>query len=131
MAQLIYPELSFKIIGIAFKSFNNLGYGYQEKYYQKAFALDFDAEKIKYEREIPIKIEYQGQKIGRCFIDFVVEDKIVVELKVGSCFYRRDIKQIMTYLKTSGLNLGILILISPPGIKFKRIINISDNSGKN
>jgi GxxExxY protein len=48
---LVYPELSYKIIGIAFKVFNKLGYGYQEKYFQRAMALDFDKEGIKYERE--------------------------------------------------------------------------------
>ena len=127
MANLVYPELSFKIIGIAFNVYNDLGYGYQEKYYQKAIALDLNQGGIKYEREIPIKLEYKGEKIGKYFIDFIIENKIVLELKIGSCFHRRDIKQILTYLKASGLKLGIIILISPSGIKYKRIINISEN----
>jgi len=51
MKNLIYPELSYKIIGIAFKVFNDLGYGHQEKYFQRAMTLEFNKEKIKYERE--------------------------------------------------------------------------------
>lgn len=127
MAKLIYPELSFKIIGIIFRVYNELGYGYQEKYYQKAVALDFDKEKLNYLREVEVKLEYRNEKIGKYFIDFIVENKIVLELKVGSRFHQRDIKQILSYLKSTGLKLGILILITPKGIKYKRLINISDN----
>lgn len=127
MSELIYPELSFKIIGMIFKVYNNLGYGYQEKYYQKAIALDLNKENIKYEKELPVKLEYQGEKIGRYFIDFIIENKIVLELKIGSRVYQRDIKQTLTYLRTTGLKLGIIILISPSGIKHKRIVNIRDN----
>ena len=123
MPKIIYPELSYRIIGIAYKIYNNLGYGYQEKYYQKAFSIEFNKQNINYKREVCIQLEYSGEKIGKYFIDFIAENKIVIELKVGSKFYQRDIKQILSYLENNKLKLGIIILISPPCIKYKRIVN--------
>lgn len=123
MTKLVYPELSYLIIGIAYKIYNDLGYGYQEKYYQKAFEIEFRKQNICYKREVCIHLEYSGEKIGKYFIDFIIENKIVIELKIGGKFYQRDIKQILSYLESKKLKLGIIILISPSGIRYNRIIN--------
>lgn len=120
---LIYPELSYQIMGLIFKVFNNLGYGYQEKYYQRGIAQEFKENKIFFKQQVKVTIKYKGQIIGRYFIDFVVENKIALELKVGNEFYPRDWKQLAAYLKATGLPLGILILITKDGIKFRRIAN--------
>jgi len=120
--KVVEPELSYKIVGIAFKIFKELGFGYQEKYYQRAFELEFKKEKIKYQKEGSIKLEYASQKIGNYRLDFIVENKIVVEIKAGEHFFRKDFSQIKNYLKRAGLKLGILILFSPGGIKFERIL---------
>jgi len=127
MARLIHPELSYKIMGIIFKVYNDLGYGYQEKYYQRAAALEFDKEKIRYIREKEVKLEYNDKNIGKYFLDFIVNDRIVLELKIANYFHSRDIKQILGYFKATGLQLGILIIFTSKGIKYKRIINIRDN----
>lgn len=121
--KLIYPELSFEVIGVAFKVFNELGYGYQEKYYQKAFALELNKRKINYEKELLVALKYDNKKIGKYFIDFLIKGKIVLEIKVGREFHYRDTKQILSYLESKEAKLGILILISPSGIKYKRVIN--------
>lgn len=122
-SKIVYPKLSYKIMGIVFGAYNDLGYGYQEKYYQRAIALDFDKNNIKYIREKEVKLNYNGKSIGRYFLDFLVKDKIVLELKVSEHFHTRDIKQILGYLKSDGLKLGILILFTKERIKYKRIIN--------
>ena len=127
MARLIHPELSYRIMGIIFKVYNDLGYGYQEKYYQRAVALEFDKEKIRYIREKEVKLTYNDKNIGKYFLDFIVNDRIVLELKIANYFHSRDIKQILGYLKATGLQLGILIIFTSKGIKYKRIINIRDN----
>jgi len=127
MARLIHPELSYKIMGIIFKVYNDLGYGYQEKYYQRAAALEFDKERIRYIREKEVKLRYNNKNIGKYFLDFIVSDRIVLELKIANYFHSRDIKQILGYLKATGLQLGILIIFTSKGIKYKRIINIRDN----
>ena len=127
MTDLIHKELSYKIIGAIFNVFNKLGYGYQEKYYQRAIALELNKEKLRYVREKEIKLNYQDEAIGKYFLDFIIENKIVLELKVANTLYMRDIQQVLGYLKASGLQLGILVIITKQGIKYKRIINIRDN----
>ncbi len=125
MSELIYKGLSYKIIGIIFKVYNELGYGYQEKYYQRAIALELNKENLNYIQEKEVKLNYENKTIGKYFLDFIIENKIVLELKVANTFHSQDIKQILGYLKASGLQLGILVIITNNGIKYKRIINYS------
>ena len=127
MTELVYKDLSYKIIGILFNVFNELGCGYQEKYYQRAIALALDKEKLNYIREREIKLNFQNNPIGKYFLDFIIENKIVLEVKVTNQFNSQDIKQVLGYLKGSGLQLGILAIITKEGIKYKRLLNIRTN----
>lgn len=122
MTDLVYKELSYKIVGILFNVYNELGGGYQEKYYQKAIALELSRAGIKFREQVPVALSYGGKSIGKYFLDFVIEDKIVLEIKIAPRFYARDIKQVLAYLKASGLLLGILAAINKGEIKFKRIL---------
>jgi GxxExxY protein len=121
--EIIYPELSYKLVGIAFKVFNNLGYGYQEKYYQRAYARELIKEKILYTREVAIKLKYDGENIGRYFLDFLVGNKIIIELKVASEFRYRYLRQVLEYLNETNRKLAILIYFTKEGVKYRRIIN--------
>jgi len=96
MGEIIYKELNYKIMGLAFNVFKNLGFGYREKYYQRAVEAEFKKEKIEYKKECPVKLIYNGKIIGRYFIDFIVENKIVLEFKIAKDFYTRDVKQILS-----------------------------------
>ena len=120
---LIYPELSYQIIGISFKIFNKLGYGFQEKYYQRVFSKEFDIIGLKYEKEKVIDIKYDNKFLGRYLLDFVVDNKIVVELKVRPRLGYVDIKQTLNYLKTGQYKLALIIYFTKEGIKYRRIIN--------
>jgi len=122
MADLIYPKLSYQIIGSAFEVFNSMGSGYQEKYYQKALAKEFEEKKIKFQEQLPININHKGIDLGRYYLDFLVDNKIVVEIKNSSKFYIKDIKQVLGYLKAKNLKLGILICFSKNGVIHKRIL---------
>ena len=123
MSKLIYEDLSYKIIGIIFKVYNKLGYGYHEKYYQRAIVIELNKENLNFTREKEIRLSYQNENIGKYFLDFIIENKIVLELKVANSFYPQDMKQILSYLKASGLKLGILAIITKGGIEYKRIVN--------
>jgi len=120
---LIYPELSYKLIGTAFKVFNDTGYGMNEKFYQKIFAKELESENLNFDKEKLIKINYQGEEVGRYFLDFIVDNKIVVELKVRPRFGYVHVKQVMDYLKTTGYKLAILIYFTRDGVKYRRVIN--------
>ena len=122
MADLVYKELSYKTVGILFKVYNELGGGYQEKYYQRAVALELKKLGVDFKEQVPVNLSYNGKNIGKYYLDFVIENKIVLEIKAIPRFYTRDIKQILAYLKRTGLTLGILASFSKGELKFKRIL---------
>ena len=122
MAGIIHKELSYKLIGILYDIYNNLGAGYQEKYYQKAIKLVLDKEKIPCLEQVRADLEIRGVNIGRYYIDFVIDHKIVLEIKISTNFSRRDVRQVIGYLRKSNLDLGILVTFAPGGLKFKRIL---------
>jgi len=121
---LIEPELSYKIVGICFRVFNELGPGLQEKCYQKATAVALLEEKIPFKEQQHIPIKFLNNDIGKYFIDFVVDNRIVLELKAGNQINRKHAKQILSYLKITKLKLGILVYFGKDGVFFKRIINV-------
>jgi len=122
--KLLYPELSYKIVGILFDIYNELGGGYQEKYYQRAIAKRFNKERVDFTEQICVPLKFDYEKIGQYFLDFLIEGKIVLEIKVSSRFYLRDIRQVLGYLKAANLKLGILASFTRNGLIFKRVINI-------
>jgi len=121
---LLYPILSYQIIGILFEIFRQFGSGYQERYYQKIIAVEFNHCGLKFKKEIPAIIKYKGTKIGKYFFDFLIENKIILEIKKNNIFSRKHIKQVYAYLKVANLKLGIIANFTKEGIKFKRIVNI-------
>lgn len=120
---IIEPELSYKIIGLAFEVFNDLGYGMSEKYYQRAIAGLLEESKIPFQKEQYVKLLYRDKPIGSYFLDFVIDKKIVVELKIRPRLGYVHIKQVMGYLKSTGYKLAILIYFTRDGVKYRRIIN--------
>jgi GxxExxY protein len=123
--KIIYPELSFKIVGILFEVYNELGGSYQEKYYQRAIAAALNKNKVVFKEQFPIELKFQEEKIGKYYLDFIIEGKIVLEIKKGNYYSRTNIQQVYCYLKSSGSKLGILANFTPSGVKFKRIVNIN------
>jgi len=122
---ILYPELSYRIIGAAFDVYNILGAGYHEKYYQRALAQEFEKRSLSYGEQVPYKIQYKSNKdLGINYLDFLIEDKIIVEIKKGNHFSKRHIDQVLNYLKTTGKKLAIIINFGTNEVSFKRIINI-------
>ena len=121
---LIYPELCYKIIGVLFDVYNELGSGFQERYYQRAVSTAFRKCGVVFREQVSVPLEYKGSKVGRYYLDFLVEDKLVLELKKGEYFPRENIQQIYAYLRATQLKLGILANFTSSGIKFKRVLNL-------
>lgn len=124
MDKIIYKELSYEIVGAAFDVFKELGYGFKERYYEDAIAKEFIRRNIGYKRQLQYKLKYKGENIGVHQFDFLVEDKIIVELKRGDYYSRNNMTQVIQCLKTSKLKLAILINITSKGATFKRVLNI-------
>jgi GxxExxY protein len=121
--KLIYPDLSYKIIGILFEVFNELDYSYKEVYYQRAIAKSFETLGIEFREQVGFPLKFKGAEIGRGMCDFLIENKVILEIKRGDRFSAQDIKQTFTYLKANNLKLGIVARFSSKGLKFKRVLN--------
>ncbi len=122
---LVHPELSYKIIGCAYEVYNELGFGHQEKLYQKALAIAFKKEKILFKEQVYSPLKFQDEVVGRMYFDFLVEEKIIVELKKSQFYSKANIDQVVEYLKTSKLQLALLINFTPNGVNYKRLLNIA------
>ena len=124
MGKIIYKNLSYSIVGLLYEVYNDLGIGYKEKYYELALEKLLNKNNIKHKRQIGYKIRYKEEIIGICYLDFLIEDKVVLELKKGDYFSPHNMEQIINYLKVTKLKLGILANFTSKGVKFKRILNI-------
>lgn len=121
---LIYPDLSYKIVGVLYDVYNEIGGGYREKYYQKATSIALSRANIIFKEQVYLLVSYKASKIGSQYLDFLIENKIILEIKVGENFVRRNIQQVYEYLKANGLKLGILANFTKTGLRYKRIINL-------
>ena len=110
-------------MGILFEVYNELGYGFQEKYYERAIAKYFSITKLRFREQASYKIMFKGEIIGRYYMDFIVEDKIVLEIKKGNHFSKQNLDQVKAYLNAIGLKLAILANFTPNGVKFLRVLN--------
>lgn len=123
MAKLIYSELSYILMGLLFKVHNKLGSAYQEKYYQRAIMSELKTQKIAFEREKQIDLMYDEEKIGKYYLDFVIEDKIILEIKAAPFIKQDWSSQIIAYLTSSKLPLGIIANFRTPKLTYKRFVN--------
>ena len=121
---LVHPDLSYKIMGCAFDVYNELGYGYAEKDYQKALAVAFRKKGLSFTEQTYFPIKFQDELIRKGFCDFVVEEKVIVELKKNPRFAKAHIEQVNQYLKSSKLQLALLINYTPNGVISKRLLNL-------
>jgi len=127
MAELIYPEMSYKLVGILFKVYNQLGGGYQEKYYQQAIKRELFVNQIPFLEQVRTDFNYNGKIIGRYYLDFIIGHKIVLEIKTTPSFSTKDIMQVLNYLKQSSLQLGILASLNRNNMIYKRILRGRDS----
>jgi GxxExxY protein len=120
---LIYPELSYKIVGCAYTVFNTLGGGHREAIYQKALGIEFINCGILFKGQQYYDLKYCGKPVGKGYFDFCVEEKIIVELKAKGQFTRANYDQMFKYLQESGLKLGLLIRFGEEQVFSRRVVN--------
>ena len=125
---LLYTDLTRKIIGAAMEVHSNLGHGFLESVYEEAIAIEFDLCNIKYERQKSIDVFYKDRKIKPFVCDFLVDGIVLVELKALNQLSTVEHSQVLNYLKATGLKVGLLINFGEKSLRFKRFIK--DNPRK-
>ena len=121
--KLLYKDLTYRIRGIMFEIQNELGRFRNEKQYGDALASKFDQNAIKYKREFILPISFDGEKIGRNRVDFLVEDLVIIELKCEPVLTRDDYHQCQRYLESTDLDLALLVNFRPRYLLVRRILN--------
>ena len=121
------PELvalTGAVIGAAIEVHRRLGPGLDEALYEAALSIEFRLREIPFAREVIVDVHYKGEKIGVKRLDFIIAGKVVVELKAVEELSSLHKAQVLTYLKITGLKLGLLINFNTIILKhgIKRII---------
>ena len=122
-----HQELSCTIIGACMRVHRTMGPGFPESVYQAAVQLELTKSGIKVIREHCYSVEYLGTLVGRFRVDFVVEGAIICEFKAVESLIDQHKAQLLSYLKASGLELGLLINFGHTSLQYKRIINTRAN----
>ncbi len=133
MSDLIYKEEAYKIIGKCMDVHNNLGAGFLEIVYKDAIELEFKKSGIFYEREKEYKVNYKGIILPHKFYaDFVVFDKIILEVKAVSGIADEFMAQAINYLKVSDNKLALIVNFGQSSLNYKRIVlELATNKRKN
>lgn len=121
--EMQHSDITQRIIGCAMRVHSTMGNGFQEVIYQRALALEMEAEGLKFEREKSMSIYYKGQKIGTRRVDFFVEDCVMVELKAVIQLEDVHIAQARNYLEAYNIEVGLLINFGAKSLEFKRMYN--------
>lgn len=122
-SRVIYPELSYTLTGIFFLAHDEVGFYGKEKQYGDVVERELKLKRIPYKREVSI-----GESGNR--IDFVVDEKVLVELKSKRMLTKEDYIQTQRYLQATGLKLGLLVNFRDKYIKPERIVKIDTDLGK-
>ena len=122
--ELKYKDTTEKIIGASFEVHKFLGNGFQEVIYQRALAYEFSQVGLSFAREIEHEIYYKelSEPIGRRRADFVVEGKVLVELKAIKELEDVHMAQILNYLKAYKIEVGLLINFGSKSLTFERLV---------
>lgn len=124
MSNYLFEEETYKIIGILFEVHKNLGKGFSEIVYKDALEFEFNSAGISYEREKEYSVNYKDIILKHKFYaDFVVFDKIILEIKSCDSFVDSHIAQCLNYLKISDNKLALLVNFNKKSVDYKRIIN--------
>ncbi|MBU0571414.1 MAG: GxxExxY protein [Candidatus Omnitrophica bacterium] len=119
---LIYKDLAYKVVGCFYEVYNQLGPGFKESVYHKALATEFDLQSISYEGEKRILIKYKSKNAGYYTPDFVVDKKIVVEIKGVDFMPKLYETQLYYYLKGTDYKLGYIVNFGGSKIDVRRRI---------
>src|SRR5262245_30369798 len=117
-------QLASTVIGAAIEVHRVLGPGFLESVYEEALAVELKLRGIPFGRQVPVAVDYKGHRVGEGYLDLLIKEELVIELKAVEALAPVHTAQVISYLKTTGLLLGLLINFNVPVLKngLKRII---------
>jgi GxxExxY protein len=121
MTEMELDKITEKIIGCAYRVSNNLGIGFVEKVYENAHAHEMRKDGLRVVQQHPIKVVYDVIIVGEFFVDLLVEDRVLVELKAVSELTSEHLAQALNYLRASRLPTCLLINFGKPRIQIRHL----------
>ncbi|MHC4565045.1 MAG: GxxExxY protein [Planctomycetota bacterium] len=121
--EIIYKELSYKIIELALEVHNELGCGFLEKVYENALMILFEREGIPAKQQAPADVYFQSKVVGQYFADILVDNKLILELKAVDIIADIHKAQILNYLRATGMKLGLILNFAKPRLEYKRLVS--------
>ena len=124
MAEILFKEESYKIIGSCMKVHSTLGPGFSESVYQEALSIQFTKDGIPFEREKVLEVYFDGEKLKKHFkADFVCFGSIIIELKANPFIHNDNLDQTRNYLRCTKYRLGLLVNFGEKSLTYKRVLN--------
>ena len=124
MAELLYKDEVYAIIGAAMEVYNDLGPGFLEGVYQEAMETEVESKGIPFTAQYQITVKYKGRPLHKYYIaDLICYDKVIVEIKAMDRLTLREEGQLLNYLKATGIRVGVLINFGHyPSLEWKRMV---------
>jgi GxxExxY protein len=124
MAEILFKNESYKIIGACIEVHKKLGSGFLESVYSEALEMEFKKAEIPYEKEKKLPVYYEDIKLKKYFrADYVCYESIILELKATKFLIDADRQQTLNNVKATKFKLGILVNFGTPSLTYKRIVN--------
>ena len=120
---LLYQDLTYKIRGCIFTVYNTLGCGHKELIYQNALEQELKKQNLTFEAQKSFNVFYGNKKVGNYRPDLVVENTVIIEIKAANLNLKIFESQLLSYLKATPYQLGLLVNFGPNQLHIKRIIN--------
>lgn len=118
---LIHSELTENVIGIFYEVYNELGHGFLESVYEEAISIALAAHGVFFQRQVAIPVWFRSRQIGDFRADLLVDNKVIVELKVGRAIESAWEKQLLNYLRATQVEVGLLLNFGPAP-QFRRLV---------
>ena len=118
-----FEELSNQLIGAAIQVHKELGPGFLEGIYEQAMKVELSESGLGFDSQKEIKVQYSGVEVGVHRLDLIVEEEIIVELKAVKELADIHFAQLRSYLKATGIKVGLLLNFSKPTLEVRRVVN--------
>ncbi len=123
MSQILYKNESYFVVGLCMDVHNELGKGFSEAVYSDALEIELKSNGVPFRKEVKFDIIYKGELLKHhYFADFIIDDKIILELKAVEKISSGHIKQTLNYLAASKMKLGLIVNFGEDSFTYKRVL---------
>ena len=120
---MLYKETTEKILNASFEVHKALGPGFLESVYEEALAMEFELQGISFERQKKLDVYYKNRVVKSFYADYLVEGRVLVELKAIRTYTESEIAQVLNYLKVGRVEVGLLLNFGASSLQWKRLIH--------